>query len=315
MRAFITGITGFAGSHLYEHLIECGDEVFGCSRNGVWRAGFSPEHAEDATILEWDVAQPLASEVKRYAAEFRPDCIYHLAAMSVPADCGGTEPSAEALAANVEGTRAVVDLALSLEPRPRVLLVSSCYVYSGVTSYDPTVHEESATEPGGGYGKSKLLAEQLLLEAAADAGFEGVVARVFQHTGPRQSPRMIVPEWARQFVRGANPIEVGSLDTYLDLTDVRDVVRAYRRLMECGESRHIYNVGSGVCLQSRSIFEKLRAAHDPGRQAKEVAPGHRQHPIADISKISDHTGWKPTIDLDRTLTDTLAFWQNQEKQD
>jgi len=312
VRAFITGITGFAGSHLYEHLIDCGDKVLGCSRQGAWRAGFSPENAEDATILEWDVSLAMPEPVKQVVAEFRPDCIYHLAAMSVPADCGRGEPTAEATAANVEGTRAIVDLALSLNPRPRVLLISSSYVYSNVTPETATVHEDAATEPAGGYGKSKLAAEDVLLEAARGSRIEGIVARVFQHTGPRQSPRMIVPEWARQFVRGVEPIEVGSLNTYLDLTDVRDVVRAYRRLIYVGESSGVYNVGSGVCLQSRSIFEKLCAASDSNRHAKEVAPGHRQHPIADISKIVKHTGWKPSIDLDQTLTDTLAFWQNQK---
>ncbi|HEX4150460.1 MAG TPA: NAD-dependent epimerase/dehydratase family protein, partial [Pirellulales bacterium] len=130
MNAVITGVTGFAGSFLAEHLLAEEDRVLGCSRRGVW-ASFVPAHVRDAVPLaSWDFGQPLGStQVEQEILAFQPDCIYHLAGLSVPRDCGQQLPNMLAAAVNIGGTAAVLDLAARLPRKPRVLLVSSALVY------------------------------------------------------------------------------------------------------------------------------------------------------------------------------------------
>ncbi len=311
VKAFITGITGFAGTHLAEHLLACGDEVLGCSRAGTWRADAPQSLQQAAGLIAWDVSRPL-SDLRDRIDGFAPDCIYHLAALSVTSACGERQPNEAALATNVGGTCAVIDLAVSLTRRPRLLMVSSCYVYAPVAAVSPIVSEDSPLGPTGGYGKSKLAAEQEIDSALQQGRVDGVIARVFQHSGPRQSPQMIIPQWCRQFVRGEDPIEVLSLDTHLDLTDVRDIVRAYRLLIEHGRRGQTYNVGSGICRRSGEVFDELRRLHDPARGVVELAPGHVQHPVADVRRIASDADWTPEIPLHQTLSDTLAYWKIHE---
>ncbi len=310
VHALITGITGFAGMHLGEHLAACGDRVLGTSRHGNWPDDAPVSLAKNVELVAWDVSHPADEELAGHVAEFAPDCIFHLAAVSVPLDCGRDVPTPQAIATNVEGTRSVAELAASLAKPPRVILISSCYVYGPVAADDARVDELAPVAPQSTYGITKCDAERVLLEAAQERDLSVVVARAFQHTGPRQSPRMFVPQWARQFARQGNePIEVVRLDTFLDLADVRDVVRAYRALAEKGEPGEVYNVGSGVCRRSGDIFEIMRRIAGSNRGVVESSPGVRQHPIADITRLAARTGWKPEIPLETTLADVLAFWK------
>ena len=215
-------------------------------------------------------------------------------------------------AVNVGGTRAVLVLARSLHPHPRVLVVSSAHVYAPVSPDRPRVTENAPLGPTGAYGVTKLQAEQLCWEAV-DGGLEVIVARAFQHAGPRQLPKFMLPEWAVQFVRSDNePIRVVTLNSYNDLSDVRDIVRAYRMLLDCPHTRGVYNVGSGRNVRSGDVFERL--VQLTGRQTGVVEqhPGRRQHPIADCTRIMADTAWSPVIPLDQTLIDTLADFRRRQ---
>jgi GDP-4-dehydro-6-deoxy-D-mannose reductase len=242
-------------------------------------------------------------------AEFRPEVVYHLAAISIPADCGENEPNDLAACVNVGGTERLVRWALAQSSPPRVVFISSSAVYAPVAADNPPIGEDWPLAPRRGYGKSKLAAEQLVREAAERRGLPIVVARAFQHTGPGQSLRMIVPDLASQFARGDEPIRVLSLDTFLDLTDVRDVVRAYRELALRGQSGETYNVGGGARRSGHEIVAMLERAAGARRAVTEIEPGLRWRPIADISKLSRVTAWKPEIPLETTIADTLAFWK------
>ncbi len=311
MRALITGATGFAGSHLVEHLISSGDEVLGCSRNGKWPRSIPQCVREAVRLFTWDLTNVLNPVERRRIAEFRPDTIYHLAAMSVPGDCGTDEPTPEAMQINVGGVRAVCELSRELDSSPRIVHVSSCYVYAPVTSDSPIVSEAALINPRNAYGKTKLLAEREVGCAVEEANLDVVVARTFQHTGPRQSPRMILPDWVRQFTRSTDePIRVGCLNTYLDLTDVRDICRAYRRLAVDGQSGVVYNVGSGICRRSGDLYQMIENAIGSGRHFVESDPNRRQHPIADITRLTAATGWQPKIPIEQTVQDTIRYWQD-----
>jgi GDP-4-dehydro-6-deoxy-D-mannose reductase len=193
-----------------------------------------------------------------------------------------------------------------------VLLASSCYVYAPVSSASPIVAEDAPIATQRAYGKTKLLAEQALHRAIQDQDLDGVIARSFQHAGPRQSPRMILPDWVRQFIKSNDePIRVGSLDTYFDLTDVRDICRAYRQLGVDGLRGSVYNVGSGICRRSGDLLDVIQRCAGSRRGVVELQPGQRQHPIADISRLTRQTAWKPEISLEQTVTDTLKYWREE----
>ncbi|MFH1918542.1 MAG: NAD-dependent epimerase/dehydratase family protein [Planctomycetota bacterium] len=313
-RALITGISGFAGGYLAEHLIECGDQVLGCSPNGAWEKA-SPEGLFDRVeVVAWNVgdSEGIPQESLRRIAAFRPDCIYHLAALSVPADCGRDEPVPLATAVNVDGTRRVLELAASFGWRPRVLFTSSSHVYAPVDSGSPQLREDTPLSPRTAYGRTKLAAEKEVRRAVAQGGCDAVIVRAFQHTGPRQSARMMLPQWAEQFARGgAEPIEVHTLDARIDLSDVRDVVRAYRLLAERGRSGEAYNVGSGHSRRTGDILDLLRDMADPDRPVVQRRPGFKQEPVADVTRLVQTTGWHAAVPLEQTVADTLAWWRQR----
>lgn len=312
MNALITGITGFAGGFLAEHLLAVGDRVLGISRSGQWTADSSPMATRDIELVAWDTAtqcEPLPDVAARIS-DFAPDAIYHLAAISVPADCGGDQPTEAALQANVAGTRHVLELAGRLPSRPRVLVVSTSHVYASAADNRPLA-EDSPLGPTRAYGMTKLAAEQEAI-AAARSGVDVVIARAFQHTGPRQAARMMLPEWSEQFADPErSPVKVLRLNAFIDLSDVRDVVQAYRLLLAHGRSAGVYNVGSGRQLRSGDVLAELARIADPARTIIEIDPSPKQDPIANIEQLTAATGWRAQIPWQQTVADTYAYWRDK----
>ncbi|MEQ8790874.1 MAG: GDP-mannose 4,6-dehydratase [Pirellulaceae bacterium] len=310
MKALITGITGMAGSFLAEHLIAHGDQVIGTSRRGLWPSYLPETLARQASVFAWDVAADLPETARERIADFAPDCIFHLAALSVPADCGWPEPTPLALATNVGGVERVCSLAASLASRPRVVLASSCHVYGDVEQDAPPCKETDPLRPSGGYGKTKRAAEEVLRRYTREGRLQGVVARAFHHTGPRQLPRLMVPQWARQLISTpAESLRIVTRDAWLDLADVRDVVRAYRLLALQAEAGAVYNVATGRAVRSGDVLDLLLRMCGSQREVLETAPGVRGNPVGDMEKIRRQTGWSPEIPLQQTLRDTLDFWR------
>lgn len=333
MNCLITGINGFAGRHLARHLLQSRDFVVGVAR-GEWLNDAEPDLLS-IPLVRWDVGaaeRPAANELER-VREFAPDVVYHLAAVSVPGRVGERKPSEEAWRTNVEGTRRVLELAAELPSHPVVLFTSSSYVYArteGGFRFD----EDAPLGPSHPYGQTKLAAEELCRRFARERGLKVVIARSFQHTGPGQSTEMMLPEWAAQYaaagasqpsreheLKESPPIRVRNLNTAIDLTDVRDVVRAYRLLLRQASclpdfnSKHgrqdacpTFNFGSGSQQITGDIFRVLQRLADPQRRRYviEVSPGVKRDPIADNSKLFAATGWKPRIAIEQTVSDVLA---------
>ncbi len=311
-RALITGISGFVGGHLAEHLLASGDAILGCSPDGQWSDQRPALPAHRIPLVPYNVGRPdgLSGASRRSIERFHPTCIYHLAALSVPEDCGEGEPTPRAMAINVDGTRRVLELATALPSQPRVLLISTSHVYRPVRRESPYVDELAPLGPGRGYGRSKLAAEEEVRRAVLEHGCDAVIARAFQHTGPRQGPRMMLLQWAGQFADGPeHPVEIHTRNANIDVIDVRDIVRAYRLLMNRGRRGEVYNVGSGVARSSGQIFALLHRLADPNRVVVETHPGFKQDPIADISRLVALTGWQPAIPIQQTVADTWAWRQ------
>jgi len=305
-------VTGFVGGFLAERLLACGDAVLGAAAGGQWEPNSSERIQGRVELLAWDLGSEtgLGDAARQRMEAFQPSAIYHLAALSVPEDCGRDDPLPAAMAVNVEGTQRVVELAAGLASRPRLLFVSSAKVYAPVEARNPIVRETSPIGPRTAYGRTKLAGEDIVRAAVSRGDCQAVVARAFQHTGPRQSPRMMLPEWARQLaVGGSGPVEVKTRDAVIDLSDVRDVVRAYRLLVERGEPGTVYNVGSGRPIRSGEVLDLLRRLARSDRPIRETRPGPKQEPVADTSRLCQQTGWRPEVPLEQTVADTWAYWR------
>jgi len=291
MRALITGGKGFVGQWLAAHLAEEGDDV--------------------AVIdLETDVADGAA--VRRVMGDVRPDAVFHLAAMTHVGE--SWENPSQVLRVNVLGTAEILAAARGVRPDARVLVVSSAEVYGIVTPDQLPLGEETAAVPASPYAASKLAAEAVALQAWRGYDQSVIVVRPFNHIGPGQSPNFFVPAMARRIVEarrtGIPALPVGTLTTRRDFTDVRDVVVAYRLLIEKGVSGEVYNVCTGVDVSMSEVAAQLMALAsaeltletDPDLVRPVDVPVLR----GDGTRLREATGWVPRIPLATTLADVLA---------
>jgi len=292
MKALVTGASGFVGRHLVDHLTASGDEVALCDRvhGGI-------------DICD---AGAIASLVRSEG----PDAVYHLAGW---ADVGGSwsEP-VEAFRANAEGTLNVL-LACADAGVARVLSVGSADVYGRVTEAELPLREDAPLRPVSPYAASKVAADFLGLQAFLGRGLGVIRVRAFNHLGPGQTDRFVAPALAtriaRNEVEGGEVVPVGNLSPRRDFTDVRDVVRAYRLLVERGEPGEVYNVCSGRDIAVQQLAEMLvaiaerpmRLEPDPDLQRPVDIPVLR----GDNARIRAATGWQPEIPMEQTLADLL----------
>jgi GDP-4-dehydro-6-deoxy-D-mannose reductase len=312
-RALITGIAGFVGLHLAEHLSVSGDQVLGCDLTGVWPSHAPKSVRENAAIFPWRLGEEAEpnSEYVQMLEEFSPTVVYHLAAVSVPNVCESDVTAAQRV--NVDGTQAVLRWAENATPRPRVLFVSTSHVYErpSQTISDATeirLDEASPVAPTNVYGRTKHEAEQAVFESPLDT----IVVRAFQHGGPRQSGPLMLPEWLQQLADPTiDPITVHTTDAWIDFTDVRDVVRAYRLLSEPDIAPGVYNVGSGFPRKTGDILDRLIKITGRTPSIEQIRPGRKFTPIADIGRLIHETGWRPEIPIDQTLQDAWDAFPKQ----
>jgi GDP-4-dehydro-6-deoxy-D-mannose reductase len=247
-----------------------------------------------------------------------PDAIYHLAALTHVGQ-SWDEPL-RVLEVNVIGTAALLAAARECGTDPKVLVTSSAEIYGAVT--DPArlpLREGSPAAPLTPYAASKLAAEAVVTQAVLGHDQQVITVRPFNHIGPGQSPSFAVAALAKRVVdaerSGAGSIPVGNLSARRDFTDVRDVVRAYRLLVESGTPGEVYNVCSGRDVSIEEIAQSLLVLAgsplelevDPSLVRTVEVPVLRGDP----SKLEDATGWKPEIALEQTLADVMAFWRDR----
>ena len=297
MRSLITGGRGFVGTWLAEHLSELGDEVVRID--------------QEVEITDLDA---LLAAVRAAA----PDAIYHLAALTHVGQ-SWDEPL-RVLEVNVIGTAALLAAARECGTDPRVLVTSSAEVYGPVTDPDRLpLREGSPTAPLTPYAASKLATEAVVTQAFLGHGQQVITVRPFNHVGPGQAPSFAVSALAKRIVdaerSGARSIPVGNLSARRDFTDVRDVVRAYRLLVESAPAGEVYNVCSGRDVSIDEIADSLIALAgspleletDPSLVRAVEVPVLRGDP----AKLHDATGWKPEIPLEQTLADVMSFWRDR----
>jgi GDP-4-dehydro-6-deoxy-D-mannose reductase len=314
MRVLVTGVSGFVGGHLAEHLIELGDLVVGLSARGRW-----PEElahlSRHVRIEACDLAGACESDLSGLIARKQPEAIYHLAAQANPqasvADPRGT------WAFNLGGTLNLLEAIRATGLSPRVVMVSSGICYGEPAPEHLPVSESCPLRPNNPYAASKGAADLLGIQHHLAHGLDVIIVRPFNHAGPRQGSNYVLGGLARQVAEveaGARPrIEVGNLDVVRDFTDVRDVVRAYRLLAERGIGGEIYNLGTGQGTRLADALATLTKlarvpveVHvDPAR----VRPVDVPRLVADPTRLRAATGWEPRFTIEQTLADMLNQWR------
>lgn len=313
MRVLVTGAGGFAGQHLVRALLaDEGVELWGATLGGAAPASslLSPAERERVRWIPLDVTDH--GSVRVAVRRSAPERVFHLAGQASVgrsfADPLGTWD------VNATGTLRLMQALQEREGRGvRVLMVSSAEVYGPVPEPEQPIREDRPLCPISPYGASKAGAEAAALQAAASGGVEVVIARSYNHAGPGQDERFLLPSIAQQLGRigrGDRPPElrVGNLETYRDFSDVRDVVRGYLVLAERAENRGIYNVCAGESVSLHQLVEDLvrlsgtgaRIVVDPER----VRPTDIRLLVGDPSRLRA-LGWAPEIPLERTLRDLL----------
>jgi GDP-4-dehydro-6-deoxy-D-mannose reductase len=305
-KVFITGIQGFVGASLAEHLRNTRWSIAGLDR---WPSCGLP----GVTYYEGDLLDSGAITEQLFSV--KPAWVIHLAAVSAPSDAD-ISPR-HALNVNIMGTSALLDAVRQSCPSSRTLIVGSSKQY-GAHLWDAPVAESTPCRPTDFYGLSKYSGELIGLQYVNQFGMDVRFTRSFNHTGPGQSANYVCSDWAKQVAliekEEAEPIvRIGDITSSIDFTDVRDVVRAYTSILDSGSQGEIYNVcsGSAVTLESilgiliRKTDKKVKVVQDSAK----ISPRSSGAPlIGDHSKLTHDTSWRPEIPLEKTLDDLYRWW-------
>jgi len=315
MKALITGITGFAGSHLAEYLLaeQPGVEVFGTYR---WRSRMdNVEHLVDrVTLLEGDLRD--YTSLHAALSKSRPDYIFHLAAQSfVPASWSA--PS-ETLTTNVAGETNLFEAVRALGLDPVIQIACSSEQYGLVLPSEVPIKETNPLRPLSPYAVSKVAQDYLGYQYFQSYGMKVVRTRGFNHTGPRRGQVFVTSNFCSQVAAielGLQEpvIRVGNIDAIRDFTDVRDMVRAYWLAVTRAKPGEVYNIASGQGITIRALLDRILALSsvqvrievDPAR----LRPSDVEILIGDSSKFRADTGWEPRIPFDQTVADLLDYWR------
>ena len=317
MNVLITGITGFAGSHLAEYILahHPGVQVHGIIR---WRSRMDNVAAilGKVELHEADLKDMVS--LKKVLAACRPERIFHLAAQSfVPTSW---RLPAETFMINSVGQINLFESILDLKLDPRIQIAGSSEEYGMVHPDEVPMKETNPLRPLSPYAVSKVAQDLLGYQYFKSYGLKVIRTRGFNHTGPRRGDVFVTSNFAKQMAeieKGKREpvIHVGNLDAKRDFTDVRDMVRAYWLAAEKGEPGDVYNLGSGSAISMHELLEmltalsktKFRVQVDPER----LRPSDVQILLADSSKFRKLTGWAPTIPFEKTLSDLLDYWRER----
>lgn len=297
MKVLVTGANGFVGSYL-----------------SAWPDSVPlVEHGQRIDICD---TSALAEAVQNV----RPDAVVHLAAQSsVPQSLHNPRETYET---NFYGTLNLLMALRDSEFSGRFLYVGSGDMYGRVPVRAMPIHEDYPLYPRSPYAVSKVAAEAMCYQWSQSGLFDVVMVRPFNHIGPRQSASFVVSGFAEQvaeikFNKRDPHVDVGNIDVSRDFTDVRDVVRAYRLLLEKGNNGEVYNVCSGHERTIRSILDSLISQAgirvDVHQDSNRMRSGEQERVWGSHAKLRRDTGWQPEIPFDQTLNDILAYWEGVTK--
>ena len=317
MRALVTGISGFVGSHLAEYLLEHTDwQVIGT----VYGPEDNIEHLRDRLELypaELSELKTVTSIIKR--AE--PDYIFHLAAQPLPS-LSHQDPWFT-LENNIRLQLNILEAVVRLKLGSRMLVVGSSEEYGLVRPDELPIKEANPLRPINPYAVSKITQDMLGLQYFLSHGVQAIRVRPFNHIGPRQSPGFVAPDFARQVAEAEAGLRepyilVGNLEASRDFSDVRDIVRGYHLALTQGEAGKVYNLGSEQAHSVRELLDTLlrfsriplEVRQDPAR----VRPAEVPVMVSDCTRFRERAGWRTTIPFEQSVRDVLDYWRVHVKE-
>ncbi len=289
MKVLITGINGFAGSILREHLINRGDEVYGIDLHGGRKDAFAADISDLGSI-------------DKIIKDISPDFIFHLAAVSRV----DVRNPGNIFKTNVNGVLNLLTAAVSLKKMPGFLYVSSSQVYGNVDKHLQPIMENFPASPVNLYGASKAAAENIVRAFHMEFGLPSVIVRPFNHTGRGQQSHFIIPKLVSAFKESKKELNVGNINVRRDYLDVRDVIDAYVKIMDNFTDGETFNISSGRSVLIADIITKLKTltGHDPALVPEKDL--FRKNEIlfseGDSSRIRRMLGWKLRYSLEETLS-------------
>lgn len=315
MKALVTGISGFAGSHLAEFLLNKGYEVFGSYFD---KSTFSNLEGsiDKIRLFQCDIRN--YDPLKRILSEVKPDEIYHLAAITfVPNSLKNPKLTFDT---NLYGTMNLYEAVKELKIYPKILFVGSADEYGIVKEEDLPINESCPLRPINPYAVSKVSADFLSYFYRKNYNLNITRVRPFNHTGPRQSPEFVCPNFARQIAEIEKGLRkpimyVGNLEAKRDFIDVRDMVRAYRLALKKGKAGEVYNISSGRGYIIQDAIDmlldmaqvKIEVKQDPARMRSSDIPTL----VGDNTKFVKLTNWQLQIPFDQTLKEILGYWREK----
>jgi GDP-4-dehydro-6-deoxy-D-mannose reductase len=313
-RVLVTGVTGFAGSHLVDYMLTRNDcEIFGIQR---WRSPLENVlHFKDQiTMVECDLRD--ASSTRDTLERMRPDWIFHLAAQSfVPTSWSAPT---ESLTTNVLGQLNIFEAVRRIGLQCRIQIACSSEEYGMVYADELPIRETNPLRPLSPYAVSKVAQDMLAYQYWMSWKVDSVRTRGFNHEGPRRGPVFVASDFAKQIAdieKGLKPpvLHVGNLEARRDFTDVRDMVRGYWLALEKCESGEVYNLCSGKDYSIQRVLDLLlgmtKAKIEVRQDRMRLRPSDVPVLLGDRTKFTQATGWEPVIPFEQTLQDMLDFWR------
>jgi GDP-4-dehydro-6-deoxy-D-mannose reductase len=315
VRVLITGITGMAGSHLAEFILERvpGVEIYGNCR---WRSltdnidGFR----DRVCLIEADVRD--ASSMRRLVKDAAPDLLFHLAAQSNVVT--SWHAPADTMTTNIIGELNLLEAVRDAGRPCRILIAGSSEEYGCILPHELPVKETNDLRPLSPYAVSKVAQDLMAFQYSRSYGLGIVRTRAFNHTGPRRLDVFVESGIARQLVeiekgRRGPVLLVGNLKPVRDYTDVRDMVRAYWMALEKGKAGEVYNISSHRRIAIGGILDVLLKISGVSAEVREDPAMRRPYdaPViyGDSTAFRDLTGWEPSITIEKTLEDILDYWR------
>jgi len=326
--AFITGITGMVGSHLAEYLIANTDwDIVGMIR---WRSplenlsNLTSEINKNGRIRLVYADLKDSASINKSFRESKPDFVFHLAAQSYPLT--SFDSPVDTLETNVQGTVRILEAVKNFSPDAIVHICASSEVFGRVPKDKVPIDEECNFHPASPYAISKVGTDLVGRYYAEAYGIKAMTTRMFTHTGPRRGDVFAESSFAKQIAMIENKliepvINVGNLESLRTIADVRDAVKAYHLLVTKNPiAGEYYNIGGQHTCKIKDVLDYLislstmkdiiKVQIDPSR----IRPVDADLQIPNTQKFMKHTGWKPEISFEKTMSDLLDSWRNLIKQ-
>ncbi len=309
-KGLVIGAAGFVGSYLIDEMHANGIEAYATK--------LPHEKFENTKAKVYDLDIMDKEAIASLLFEIRPDYIFHLAAQS-SVGLAWKNPGLT-IDVNIKGSINVMDAVRELFYKPRVLLIGSGEEYGHIRPGETPITEENLLRPGNIYAATKACQNMIGNIYSKAYDLELMMVRAFNHIGPGQAPMFVVSDFCKQVAEIEKGLRepvmmVGNLAAKRDFTDVRDVVKAYVKLIAAGKAGETYNVGSGNAKAIQEILDLIVSMSSSDIKV-EIDP-NKIRPVdvpiieADIAKIKELTGWQPEIPLEQTIRETLDYWRER----